>query len=183
MSGAGNGCGARHRARGTSLRGPAAGGSRRRVLLDTICVQGYAASVVGEDGLAVEVRAELARVVISENCETQFIVLRERDGGREFKVLIGINEAAAIDRRLKSVSTARPMTHDLLASVIDALGAELEKIVVNDLREGTFYAKLVIRQNGKLLEVDSRPSDAIALGVGAQIPIYVEEHVLREAQS
>ena len=75
---------------------------------------------------------------------------------------------------------ARPMTHDLLANAIESLGAELEKIVVNDLQHHTFFAKLVIRNQGELVEVDSRPSDAIALGVATEVPIYVEEHVLRE---
>jgi bifunctional DNase/RNase len=75
----------------------------------------------------------------------------------------------------------RPMTHDLLGNVFDALGAELEKVVVNGLQEHTFYAKLVIRHQGQLIEVDSRPSDAIALAVANETPLYVEEQVLNEA--
>jgi uncharacterized protein len=72
----------------------------------------------------------------------------------------------------------RPQTHDLLASVIQQLGGTLEKIEINDLAEGTFFAMLYIRQDGELLEVDSRPSDAIALGIATSVPIYVAEHVL-----
>jgi hypothetical protein len=72
------------------------------------------------------------------------------------------------------------MTHDLLANVIEQLSAELEKIVINDLQDSTFYAKLVIRHQNGVIEVDSRPSDAIALGVASEVPIYVEEHVLNE---
>jgi len=127
-----------------------------------------------------EVRMDLAKIIITETTDQQVIVLRERDGERAFPIVIGINEAFAVDRRVKGIKTARPLTHDLLAGVIAALGGELEKIIVNDLQDHTFYAKLIIRQNGKVVEVDSRPSDAIALGVASDTPIYVEEHVLRE---
>jgi bifunctional DNase/RNase len=81
---------------------------------------------------------------------------------------------------VKGVQLQRPLTHDLLANVIESLQGELEKIVINDLQEHTFYAKLVVRQNSELIEIDSRPSDAIALGVAGEVPIYVEDHVLRE---
>ena len=96
------------------------------------------------------------------------------------RTFIGIAEAFAIDRRLKGIGAPRPLTHDLLASAIEQLGGQLEKIIINDLREHTFFAKLLIRQDGQLIEIDSRPSDAIALGVASESPIYVEEHVLRE---
>jgi bifunctional DNase/RNase len=127
-----------------------------------------------------EVRMDLAQIVISEKRDTQIIVLRERDGNRNLPIVIGLTEALAIDRRVKGVPVPRPLTHDLLGNVIEALAAELEKIVINDLQDHTFYAKLVIRQHGELIEVDSRPSDAIALGVASEVPIYVEDHVLRE---
>lgn len=127
-----------------------------------------------------EVRMDLARIVISDTSEQQMIVLRERDGQRQFPIVIGLAEAIAIDRRVKNIQTPRPLTHDLLANVISDLDGELEKIVVHDLRDHTFYAKLVIRRDGKLVEVDSRPSDAIALGVASDTPIYVEESVLRQ---
>jgi len=108
------------------------------------------------------------------------IFLKEKDGERTFPILIGIHEALAIDRRLKGVDTPRPMTHDLLAGVVTALGGALEKIVINDLREHTFYARLHIRRDGEDIEVDSRPSDAIALGVAFDTPIYVADHVIDE---
>jgi bifunctional DNase/RNase len=127
-----------------------------------------------------EVRMDLSKIVISETSDQQIIVLKERDGERAFPIVIGINEAFAIDRRLKGIKTARPLTHDLLANVIELLGGELEKIVIHDLQDHTFYAKLVIRLDGKLIEVDSRPSDAIALGVASETAIFVNEHVLRE---
>lgn len=127
-----------------------------------------------------EIRVDLAQIVISETRDTQIIVLRERDGNRALPIVIGLTEALAIDRRIKGVQLQRPLTHDLLGNVIESLAAELEKIVINDLQDHTFYAKLVIRQQGELIEVDSRPSDAIALGVATEVPIYVEDHVLRE---
>jgi hypothetical protein len=128
-----------------------------------------------------DVRVDLAQIIISDNKEMQYIVLRERNGPRLLPIWIGEYEARQIKRRVEGVQFQRPFTHDLLENVIQALTGELEKIVINDLHDGTFYAKLVIRQNGSLVEVDSRPSDAIALGVSAEVPIYVAEHVLREA--
>lgn len=127
-----------------------------------------------------DVRMNLARIVIQDTSEQQIIFLRECDGGREFPIVIGDAEALAIDRRLKGYKKARPMTHDLLADTIERLGGELEKIVINDLKNHTFYAKLVLRANGEIVEIDSRPSDAIALGVASDAPIFVSEHVLRE---
>lgn len=127
-----------------------------------------------------DVRMDLARIVISDTSEQQIIYLRERSGSRQFPVVIGLNEAYAIDRRVKGHTTPRPLTHDLLANVIGELGGELEKIVVHDLRDHVFYAKLVIRSGGALIEVDSRPSDAIALGVASETPIYVSDSVLKQ---
>src|SRR5439155_6409332 len=103
-----------------------------------------------------------------------------REGSREFPIVIGDAEACAIDRRLKGYKKARPMTHDLLADVIEHFHGELEKIVINDLKNHTFYARLVLRANGEMIEVDSRPSDAVALAAGTETPIFVEDHVLRE---
>ena len=128
-----------------------------------------------------EVRMDLAQIKISETHDSQVIVLRERNGSRLLQIVIGLTEALAIDRRVKGVQLQRPMTHDLLGNVIESLAGELEKIVINDLQDHTFYAKLVIRHQGELVEVDSRPSDAIALGVANDVPLYVEEHVLDEA--
>ena len=123
---------------------------------------------------------DLARIIITETGDSQIIVLRERGGDRHFPILIGISEALAIERRLKGIQTARPLTHDLMASIIDELDADLEKIVICDLRDHTFYAKLIVRRNGDLREIDSRPSDAIALGVTNETPIYVEEEILQQ---
>lgn len=128
------------------------------------------------------VRMALTRIVIvdSESDKMSMIVLKEVDGERAFPILIGIHEAYAIDRRTKGESAPRPMTHDLISKLIGELDCELEHIVINELRDSTFYAKLCLRRNGELLEVDSRPSDAIAIGAGTDVPIYVDESVLRE---
>ena len=126
------------------------------------------------------VQMDLIRIIITETGDSQVIILQERNGERQFPIMIGITEALAIDRRIKGIQTARPLTHDLMANIINQLNGDLEKIVISELREHTFYAKLVVRRNGDLLEIDSRPSDAIALGVTSQTPIFVDEEVLRK---
>ena len=124
-----------------------------------------------------ETEAELSRIIINETSDQQVIVIKERHGPRSFPIVIGIVEIFAIDRRLKGIEPPRPMTHDLLQSVIENLGARIEKIVINDLKNHTFYAKITLNINGQAVEIDSRPSDAIALGVASNVPIYVAEHV------
>jgi bifunctional DNase/RNase len=126
------------------------------------------------------VQMELHKIIISEMQDQQIIVLKEVDGERKFPIVIGSNEAMAIDRRLKGIPTPRPMTHDLLANIIEEMGGQIEHIEINDLQAHTFFARIHIRQNGKSLEVDSRPSDAIALGIATVVPIFVAEHVLEE---
>ncbi len=124
-----------------------------------------------------ETEAELSRIIINETSDQQIIVLKERNGKRSFPIVIGIVEIFAIDRRLKGIQPPRPMTHDLLDSVIENLGAKIEKIVISDLRNHTFYAKIYLSSDGQTVEIDSRPSDAIALGAASNAPIYVAEHV------
>ena len=124
-----------------------------------------------------DIPVELTRILISELGDQQVIFLKEIGGERQFPIMFGIAEALAIDRRLKGIEMPRPMTHDLLAGVIAAMGGSLERIVVNDLAEHTFYARLYIRRDGEVIEVDSRPSDAIALGAALGTPLYVAEHV------
>jgi bifunctional DNase/RNase len=124
-----------------------------------------------------DIEVELSKIIINEASDQQVIVLKERYGQRNFPIVIGIVEIFAIDRRLKGITPPRPMTHDLLESIISGLGARIERIVVNDLRNHTFYAKIVLSLNDKTVEVDSRPSDAIALGAATSAPIFVAEHV------
>jgi uncharacterized protein len=126
------------------------------------------------------VQMELHRIIINEVADQQIIVLREVDGKRMFPIVIGTVEAVAIDRRLKGIATPRPMTHDLLASVIEQMGGSVESIEINNLQDHTFFARIHIARNGDKFEVDSRPSDAIALGIATSVPIFVAEHVLDE---
>lgn len=126
------------------------------------------------------VQMELHKIIISEMADQQIIYLKEVDGERKFPIVIGNNEALAIDRRLKGKETPRPLTHDLLANVIENMGGSVDRIEINDLQAHTFFARIVIRQNGRTIEIDSRPSDAIALGIATVVPIFVAEHVLEE---
>ncbi len=128
------------------------------------------------------VQMELKRIIISEIHEQQIILLREIDGERSFSIMIGIFEATSIDRRVKHLPSPRPLTHDLVTGTIDALGGELRDIFISELRDHTYYAKVRIRKDGELMEVDSRPSDAIALAVTAKAPIYVADDVLEETE-
>ena len=123
---------------------------------------------------------ELKRIIISEVHDQQVIMLKEVDGDRSFPIVIGIFEATSIDRRVKGITNPRPLTHDLVAGTIDSMGGELQDVFINDLREHTYFAKLRVRQEGELVEIDCRPSDAIALAVTAKVPIYVAEDVLSE---
>jgi bifunctional DNase/RNase len=136
---------------------------------------------VGAKGATdVAVQMELTRIIISENNEQQIIFLKEVEGERTFPIVIGIFEATSIDRRVKALPAPRPLTHDLLASTIELLGGELQDIFISELRDHTYFAKLRIRHEGELIEVDSRPSDAIAIAVTVDVPIYVSEDVLNE---
>ena len=123
---------------------------------------------------------ELSRIIISEINDQQVIYLKEIGGERSFPILIGIFEATSIDRRVKQYQAPRPLTHDLLVNVVENMGGEFQDVVINELREHTYFAKLRIRCDGELIEVDARPSDAIAVAVTCEptLPIYVNEEVL-----
>ena len=127
------------------------------------------------------VHMELKRIIINEVHDQQVVMLREVDGDRSFPIVIGIFEATSIDRRVRGVQSPRPLTHDLLTNVIDHLGGDLQDIFISDLREHTYFAKLRIKKDGELVEVDCRPSDAIAVAVTARVPIFVSEEVISEA--
>jgi hypothetical protein len=129
-----------------------------------------------------EIPVELSRIIINEMIDQQIIVLVERGGERAFPIVIGMPEILALDRRLKNIQLPRPMTHDLLANVIEKLGGSVEKVVINDLKDHTFYARLYIEVDGEVIWVDSRPSDAIALGVGLDVPIFVHQRVFEKMQ-
>jgi len=109
------------------------------------------------------------------------VILKEKGADRYLPIWIGPAEADAIAVRLQDVSVARPLTHDLLRSVIESLGATVQSIVVNDLANDTFFARIMLDVNGQAVEIDSRPSDAIALAVRTQVPIYADEQVMEKA--
>jgi bifunctional DNase/RNase len=109
------------------------------------------------------------------------VILKEKESDRYLPIWIGPAEADAIAVRLQDVSVARPLTHDLLRSVIDSLGASVEYVLVSDLSNDTFFARIMLHVDGRAMEIDSRPSDAIALAVRVQVPIYAEETVLEKA--
>ena len=123
---------------------------------------------------------ELFQIRLDERRGEQLIVLREKEGnGRLLPIVIGIFEAEAIRIKVKGMQMARPLTHDLLKDAIEQLGARVERIVIDNLEKGTFFAKLVLRTiAGEEVQVDARPSDAIALALRAKAPIFVEEGVL-----
>ena len=131
---------------------------------------------------AVLVQMELARIIISELNEQQVMYLRETEGSRSFPILIGMFEALSINRHVKGEQAQRPLTYDLLRNVIEQLGGEVQDVVINNLEEHTYFASIRIRKDGELVEVDSRPSDAVALAVQFKphLPIYVETSVLDE---
>jgi len=109
------------------------------------------------------------------------VILKEKSTNRYLPIWIGAAEADAIAVKLQGVSVPRPLTHDLLQSMVDALGARIQSILVNDLKNDTFFAKIMVAVDGNQMEIDSRPSDAIALAVRAQAPIFADESVLERA--
>jgi bifunctional DNase/RNase len=127
----------------------------------------------------IEMSVDSIRVSVMNS--QRVVILKENKVERYLPIWIGPTEADAIAIKLQGVSVPRPLTHDLLYSVIDALGAKVNFIVVNELRNDTFYAKINVIVNDKYLEIDSRPSDAIAIAVRAKAPIYAEEEVLDKA--
>jgi bifunctional DNase/RNase len=128
---------------------------------------------------------ELVRIVISEINDQQVIFLREVEGERAFPILIGLFEATSIDRRVRGELPPRPLTHDLLKSAIEVLGGEVQDVVITHLQDHTYFASIRVRKDGELVDIDSRPSDAIALAVhyDPYLPIYVEDTVLEEVAS
>ena len=130
------------------------------------------------------VQMQLARIIITEISDSQIIFLKEVDGPREFPILIGIFEATSIDRRVKSdAKPLRPLTHDLIIEIVQRLGGKLESITIRDLRDQMYFATLTITRGDEVIEIDSRPSDAIAVAVSytPPLPIYVNESVLEAA--
>lgn len=124
----------------------------------------------------------LNKIKVDESRNEQVIVLKEKEGKRMLPVVIGIAEVNAIKLKLSGIKPPRPLTHDLLVSVIESLGAKLKKILIDKLENNTFYAKLFISvDHTQEILIDARPSDSVALALRAGVPIFVDEDVLKEA--
>lgn len=130
------------------------------------------------------VEMELNRIVIDEKRHDQLIVLKEKNGTRILPIVIGLNEASAIKLKISGFSPPRPLTHDLLYTTIENLEAKIEKIVIDKLEDNTFHAKIIlITGSGSTKAIDARPSDSIALAVRGQVPIFVEDEVMRQSET
>src|SRR5689334_1263193 len=127
------------------------------------------------------IRVTVDSIRVSLLTQNRVVVLREVDSRRYLPIFIGPFEADAIAVALQGLEPQRPMTHDLLKSVFTELGSSIRQIVINDLRESTFFARIVVDQGSHTIEVDARPSDAIALAVRSDVPIFVEPHVFERA--
>ncbi|MEW6008818.1 MAG: bifunctional nuclease family protein [Candidatus Omnitrophota bacterium] len=130
------------------------------------------------------VEMELNKIIIDEKRQEQIIVLKEKNGTRLLPIIIGLSEASSIKMKISHLPTPRPMTHDLLKSIIENLGGRVEKILIDALLSNTFHAKIFINRanNGQVI-VDARPSDSIALALRTESPIFVEDEVIDKAQA
>jgi bifunctional DNase/RNase len=125
---------------------------------------------------------KLRTIKINDTGDRQYITLGEDAGERSLTIVIGYNEVQAIHRFVNEIAMQRPMTHDLLVALAEGAAARIEQVSVTELKEGTFYAHIrLTRQDGSMVEVDARPSDAIALATAVKCPIFVAEDVLRDA--
>lgn len=122
-------------------------------------------------------------LVVDPISKMPIVVLEDLKSDRMLPIWIGVFEANAIALRIENITTPRPMTHDLLKNILDELKIKVEKIVVNDVRDNTFYAMIHCRYKDQIIAIDSRPSDAIALVLRTEAPIFVEEKVVEKAQS
>ncbi len=111
------------------------------------------------------------------------IILKDQDEKRALPIWVGIFEANAIALELEKIATPRPMTHDLIKNILDGVGASVQQIVINDLKENTFFAVIEVNFNGNVVNIDSRPSDAIALALRLNAPIFVTDKVVSKAKS
>jgi bifunctional DNase/RNase len=129
-----------------------------------------------------QIEMSIKGLMVDPITNTPIVILRDKDGQRVLPIWVGIFEANAIALQIENVTTPRPMTHDLLRNVIQDLKATVQKIVVCDLQENTFYALIYLGLNGDTLTIDARPSDAIALALRTRAPIFVEDTVIDNAK-
>ena len=128
-----------------------------------------------------QIEMTIKGVLVDPVTNDPIIILRDKDGERVLPIWVGVHEANAIGLQIENVAPERPMTHDLLRDVIQALDGTVDKVVVCDLKKNTFFALIHLTVRGEPVTIDSRPSDAIALALRAPAPIFVEEHVLESA--
>ncbi len=130
-----------------------------------------------------EIEMKIKGLMIDPITNMPIVILREKEGNKVLPIWVGIFEANAIALQIENIQTPRPMTHDLLKNIIVDMKASVSKIVVNQLRENTFYALIFLESNGELIRIDARPSDAIALALRTESPIYVEDEVIATAKT
>ena len=146
-------------------------------------MNGRRRSRTNEMGDKMQIEMTIKGLMVDPITNMPIIILRDKDGQRVLPIWVGVFEANAIALQMENVTTPRPMTHDLLKNVIVDLKADIQKIVVSDLRENTFYALIYLMVNGEPVAIDARPSDAIALALRAQAPIFVEDRVIDHAKT
>ena len=129
------------------------------------------------------IRMQIKGLMLDPSSKLPIVILRDDDSRYLLPIWIGVFEANAIALRVEEIETPRPMTHDLLQSALTEVGVQVEKVLISDLQENTFYAMIYLRHNGEQLTLDSRPSDAIALALRAEAPIFVLPEVLHSAKS
>lgn len=126
------------------------------------------------------IEVEVYQILIDESVKAPVVVLKEKGGERILPIWIGQAEAVSIAYALEEIVTERPLTHDLIKLIIDGFGARLEKVVINDLKENTYFARLIFKINSTIISIDARPSDSIAIALRTKSPIYVSGKVLKE---
>src|SRR5437588_2921702 len=131
---------------------------------------------------AMEVEMKIRGLMMDPVTNMPIVVLKDINGSTILPIWVGIYEANAIALEIEKVSTPRPMTHDLIKILLHGLGTGIRKVVVSELKEDTFYAVIWLEKNGELISVDSRPSDALALALRLDCPIYVDDQVLKNAR-
>jgi bifunctional DNase/RNase len=130
-----------------------------------------------------QIEMSIKGLMVDPITNTPIVILRDKDGDRVLPIWVGIFEANAIALQIENVTTPRPMTHDLLRNVIQDLKASVERVVVSDVQDNTYYAMIYLALNGETLAIDARPSDAIALALRTRAPIFVEERVVDHART
>ena len=130
-----------------------------------------------------EIEMKIRGLMVDPVTNTPIIILRDASGNSILPIWVGVYEANAIALEIEKVTTPRPMTHDLIKNLLTGVEATVHKVVVSELKDETFYAVIWLEQNGELISVDSRPSDALALALRLDCPIYVEEQVLQSSRS